>query len=232
VASEPPAGRYSVQTGDTLFFIGRRFGDSVAALQSANGLASTVIYPGQSLVVPSRGAASASVIALAAAPTTTYTVKRGDTLYFIARRYGTTWQALMAANGISDPRRLMPGQVLVIAGVGYAAELVSAAALPTAAIGEPLTGVYCGSGIAMTLDDRPAPDRGGRCTCVYAYGAHTAQRGGDLVDSTQQGLAPAQAAAAEVPQSNVFCGNGVYYFDYSAVTGYVNERFAPNTFWR
>jgi LysM repeat protein len=35
-------------------------------------------------------------------PYTTYVVRRGDTLYSIARRYGTTVQAIMVANGLSN----------------------------------------------------------------------------------------------------------------------------------
>lgn len=45
-------GVYVVQPGDTLFSIARRHGTSVAALQAANGLRSTLIYVGQRLVIP------------------------------------------------------------------------------------------------------------------------------------------------------------------------------------
>lgn len=44
----------------------------------------------------------------------TYTVKSGDTLSGIAARYGTTWQALQAKNGLSNPNLIYPGQVLRI----------------------------------------------------------------------------------------------------------------------
>ena len=44
----------------------------------------------------------------------TYTVKAGDTLSSIAAKYGTTYQALAAYNGISDPNVIRVGQVLKI----------------------------------------------------------------------------------------------------------------------
>ncbi|MGQ0601367.1 MAG: LysM peptidoglycan-binding domain-containing protein [Anaerolineales bacterium] len=50
----PPGGQrtYIVQRGDTLFRIGLRYGVTVAALQAANGLRGTLIYAGQTLVIP------------------------------------------------------------------------------------------------------------------------------------------------------------------------------------
>lgn len=48
------------------------------------------------------------------APSATYTVKPGDTLYAIAVKYGTTVQAITAANNITDPNLIRVGQVLVI----------------------------------------------------------------------------------------------------------------------
>ena len=48
-----------------------------------------------------------------AAPVT-YTVVAGDSLVEIAERFGTTVDALLAANDIDDPEQLRIGQVLVI----------------------------------------------------------------------------------------------------------------------
>lgn len=44
----------------------------------------------------------------------TYTVQSGDTLSGIAAKYGTSWQALAAKNGLANPNLIYPGQVLSI----------------------------------------------------------------------------------------------------------------------
>ncbi len=46
----------------------------------------------------------------------THTVQAGETIYRIATRYGISPNALMRANGLSDPRQLRVGQVLTIPG--------------------------------------------------------------------------------------------------------------------
>ena len=44
----------------------------------------------------------------------TYTVKKGDTLSAIAKQYGTTYQEIAKANGISNPNKIYAGQTLKI----------------------------------------------------------------------------------------------------------------------
>lgn len=46
--------------------------------------------------------------------TVTYTVKKGDTLSSIAKKYGTTYQAIAKDNGISNPNYIKVGQKLKI----------------------------------------------------------------------------------------------------------------------
>jgi len=107
-APAPAPGTYVVRAGDTLFLIARRFGTTVDAIRRANNLATDVISVGQVLVIP--GAV--------ARPTTTgtdYIVQPGDTLFLIARRYGTTVQALMSANNLTSTN-IYVGQRLRIPG--------------------------------------------------------------------------------------------------------------------
>jgi LysM repeat protein len=52
--------------------------------------------------------------AASGAATKKYTVKNGDTFWKIAKTNGTTPEAVMKANRISDPRKLRPGMQLVV----------------------------------------------------------------------------------------------------------------------
>ncbi len=65
---------------------------------------------------PSVTSGDPSAAPSASVPTTTYRVRRGDTLSGIAARFGVTVRALKAANGITDAALIRPGQVLVIPG--------------------------------------------------------------------------------------------------------------------
>jgi len=66
-----------------------------------------------------------------ARPLQTYVVKKGDTLYEIASRFGVSVQALSAANGITNPTLIRPGQVLVIPQPGVTPPAVTRTATPT-----------------------------------------------------------------------------------------------------
>jgi len=52
----------------------------------------------------------------------TYTVQPGDTLFLIARRFGTTVERLVQANNIADPDLINAGQVLIIPEEGKTGE--------------------------------------------------------------------------------------------------------------
>ncbi len=103
---------HTVRDGETLWGIARHHGVSVATLQEANGLAGATIRPGQSLQIPaeSQGAASSSA---SVAEVVEHTVENGDSLWSIARRYGSTVDAIAAANSLGD-RPIRPGQRLSV----------------------------------------------------------------------------------------------------------------------
>ena len=117
-ATPPPSAvtggcYYVVQRGDTLFSIARRFGTTIGAIAQANGLSNPrYIRAGQRLIIP--GAYPACVPPSTVPGATVYIVRRGDTLYSIARRYHTTVAAIAWANGIANPHRIWVGQRLII----------------------------------------------------------------------------------------------------------------------
>jgi LysM repeat protein len=125
-------GAYAVQWGDTLTGIALRHGVTIWSLIEANGLSSPyAIYAGQQLTIPGAGPEPApeahDVNAPPDAPLdapldpppgegNTYLVRRGDTLFRIARRHGTTTAALAHLNGIANPSAVYAGQVLRLTG--------------------------------------------------------------------------------------------------------------------
>lgn len=102
---------YIVQPGDSLWKISQRFGVSLDELCAANNMtSSTVIYPGQKIIIP-RGGAPID------APRVTYithTVVKGDTLWNLSYKYGVPVQDIAQANGITTSAVLYVGQVLKI----------------------------------------------------------------------------------------------------------------------
>lgn len=154
-ASADSGGRVTVQPGDTIYGIARRYGVSPNALLQANGMsASDNLRSGSSIIIP--GAAGSTTVASnggggqtlgtlpqssSNAPSTTansgamvaagtYTVQQGDTLSRISRNTGVGVAALKDANGISDGV-IRVGQKLRIPGSnGGTTQVASAAPAP------------------------------------------------------------------------------------------------------
>jgi len=102
-----PGGTYVVQRGDTLRIIAARYGVSVADIWFANpNIANpSLIYVGQVIYLP--GAVSA--------PSSYYTVQRGDTLRIIANLYGTSVYNLQLLNPqIWNPNLIYVGMVIQV----------------------------------------------------------------------------------------------------------------------
>ncbi|WAA64808.1 LysM peptidoglycan-binding domain-containing protein [Microbacterium oxydans] len=116
----PASTSHKVVAGDTVFAIAKKYGTTVDAVLSANGLTrASVIYPGQNLRVSGGAAPQAAAPAPAATPAPAsaaakHTVVAGDTLFGIARKYGTTTQNLFALNGLGPSSIIYPGQKLAV----------------------------------------------------------------------------------------------------------------------
>jgi membrane-bound lytic murein transglycosylase D len=112
-------GLHVVRRGDTLFAIAHRLGTDVHTLARLNNMdVNDPLRAGQRLVVASRAprASSTGAHASAGAGTgrqITYTVRRGDTLYGIARLLQVTVRELLGWNGMESGGSIRPGQKLV-----------------------------------------------------------------------------------------------------------------------
>lgn len=94
---------YVVRAGDSLWLIAQRFQTTVDAIKQLNGLTSNLLNVGQVLKIPSSQAG----------PYIEYTVRSGDTLWLLSRRYDTTVDAIKKLNGLTSDN-LSIGQVLKI----------------------------------------------------------------------------------------------------------------------
>ena len=81
---------YTVKSGDTLYAIANKYNTTVDEIKKLNNLTSNILSIGQTLKIP--GSDSEHI---------TYTVKSGDSLYSIAREFGTTVSAITELNNLS-----------------------------------------------------------------------------------------------------------------------------------
>lgn len=97
-----------VQRGENLFRIALRYGTTVEAIAAANGIRNPqLIYVGQRLTIPQGGGTTPG-------GGRTHVVQPGENLFRIALRYGTTAQAIAAANNLPNIHLIYVGQVLRI----------------------------------------------------------------------------------------------------------------------
>ncbi|AXY24697.1 hypothetical protein CL176_00885 [Suicoccus acidiformans] len=109
---ETPAvgGYHTVQAGETLSTIAQAYGLSVDQLAAYNNIASSWIYVGEQLAIPSGYAYTSPSYDYSGSYYTGpvsnwsnyHSVSSGETLSTIAQAYGTTVDALMATNGLSS----------------------------------------------------------------------------------------------------------------------------------
>jgi LysM repeat protein len=151
--------RFRVRLPASLTAIAAALGVGVAALTGLNpGLGpDSVVQPGteivappeaneqhdsQDLVEPDQQPATPAPVPSAGG---SVVVRAGDTLSGIAARNGTTWQALAALNGLSNPNRIYVGQVLRLTGMA-ATPTPAASGVHVVRRGETLSGIAASAG--------------------------------------------------------------------------------------
>ncbi|MCM1053315.1 MAG: LysM peptidoglycan-binding domain-containing protein [Ruminococcus sp.] len=90
---ENEVNTYIVVSGDSLYSIARKFNTTVDALKNANNKTSNLLSIGETLIIPSPTNDN---------NTTTYTVKKGDTLYSIAQNHNTTVNNIKQLNNLTN----------------------------------------------------------------------------------------------------------------------------------
>lgn len=95
---------YVVQKGDTLYGISKQFNTSMQKLRELNNLSSDILTIGKVLIVSPNSDRNPSECV-------TYTVKKGDSLYSIAKQYNSTVDAIKRYNNLTS-NNLSIGQKL------------------------------------------------------------------------------------------------------------------------
>lgn len=98
---------YVVKKGDSLWSIARKYGLSVAELKALNNLSSNTLHIGDTLLVSSVNSTDDNI------SDEYYTVKSGDTLWGIARKYNMSVDDLKSLNNLSS-NNLSIGQKLIV----------------------------------------------------------------------------------------------------------------------
>ena len=92
IINEP--NTYIVQLGDTLYSISRKFNVPINDIKIANNLTNDILRVGQMLQIPTSNISTNNIIV--------YTVKKGDSLYAIAREYNTTVDDIKQLNNLTS----------------------------------------------------------------------------------------------------------------------------------
>ena len=170
VADVTPATTYTVGKGDSLWSIAHKNHLTKAELAAANNLRpESTLRQGQKLIVPGKSASPVTTASKTAAPASAkgavadtsaapaakgpadsvkHTVKAGETLGAIARKYQVKVGEIATANNISDPKKIHPGMELIIPGwqtpagksgtktAAKAADTPKPAVIPTISVGD------------------------------------------------------------------------------------------------
>ena len=93
---------YTVQKGDSLYSIARKYNTTIDRIKDLNNLTTNLLSIGQVLLIPTDTNLEI-----------TYTVQKGDSLYSIAKKYNTTVNRLKQLNNLTS-NLLSIGQILIV----------------------------------------------------------------------------------------------------------------------
>jgi peptidoglycan endopeptidase LytE len=94
---------YTVKSGDSLYKIARKHGTTVRKIKARNSLQKSKILVGQKLKILKKAVLKKKL----------YIVKRGDSLYRIARKFGLTVNSIVSANSLRN-KTIYPSQKIYL----------------------------------------------------------------------------------------------------------------------
>lgn len=116
--------RHRVRSGQTLSHIAVKYGVTVAQIKRWNNLKKTTLRIGQVLTIyprgggytPSRASSSKarSTGSSSSGGYTKYTIRKGDSLWEIARKHNMSLNDLLKLNGLTNKSKILPGKTLKV----------------------------------------------------------------------------------------------------------------------
>jgi peptidoglycan DL-endopeptidase LytE len=118
VSVNATAKPYEVKKGDSLYGISKELGVSISEIKEANNLKGNALKPRQTLDIPQKTATTPSAKRIKnkkdSIQTSSYQVKKGDTLASISKKTGVPVKQIMATNQV-NARNLRIGRKLILA---------------------------------------------------------------------------------------------------------------------
>jgi LysM repeat protein len=98
---------HTVRAGDTIYDIAREYGVSTSSVLAANCMGPRDrIYPGEKIKIPEGGGVRDEIIV--------HSVRTGDTITGIAKRYGASSKDVLKENGLGPRDKIYPGQKIKV----------------------------------------------------------------------------------------------------------------------
>lgn len=106
ISQNAPSSTYTIKKGDTLYSIAKAFNTTVDSIKSTNNLTNNTLTIGKQLIIPTQTSSTTQT-------TRKYTIKKGDTLYNIAKTFNTSVTEIKKLNALNS-NILTIGQELII----------------------------------------------------------------------------------------------------------------------
>jgi membrane-bound lytic murein transglycosylase D len=119
---------YTVRSGDTLSSVAKKYKTSVKSIMSANGMKNQkALKVGSRLKISTRkkimiAEADTQADSKSSNDVTKYVVKKGDSLFNIAKRFNTSVQSLKVMNGISEGGLSVGQEIMISPGIAAASK--------------------------------------------------------------------------------------------------------------